>query len=243
MTVRTATRRDRPAIRDVARRSLQASYSLDPEAIFTAVAEWYEEDRLERTLDDDRRPVLVATREAQVVGFAETELAASGESATVLWLHVDPAYRGEGVGTALFERTRERLEAAGVDRIGARVLSDNADGNEFYRAQGFERVGEDEVEIAGETHRENVYAEAPETGLHSTESGDGDTVYVDESDWDDGSLGRFYTVYADEAGATRYGYFCSNCNRLANAMNAMGRIECGECGNARKPTRWDAAYL
>jgi len=26
-------------------------------------------------------------------------------------------------------------------------------------------------------------------------------------------------------------------------MDAMGRMECGTCGNQRRPTRWDSAYL
>jgi hypothetical protein len=26
-------------------------------------------------------------------------------------------------------------------------------------------------------------------------------------------------------------------------MSANGRIKCAECGNTRKPTRWDASYL
>ena len=125
MRVRNAERRDRPAIRDVARRSLQASYSLSPEAITGAVSEWYDEAALERATDDDDRRLLVADREGQVVGFAESEL--SGEDATLLWLHVDPAYRGEGIGTALFEETRDRLTEAGADRMVGRVLADNVD--------------------------------------------------------------------------------------------------------------------
>ena len=124
-----------------------------------------------------------------------------------------------------------------------RVLNDNLDGNAFYEAQGFEKLREDEVEIAGRTYFENVYAEASDEGLQPTESADGETVFIDESDWDDGSAGKFYAVYADEDATEHYGYFCANCNRLANAMDAMGRIECDSCGNARRPTRWDAAYL
>jgi len=51
------------------------------------------------------------------------------------------------------------------------------------------------------------------------------------------------TSGGDEGRSDRYGYYCGNCDRLANAMDSMGRVECNECGNARKPTRWDAAYL
>lgn len=243
MEIRTANPADRPAIRDVARRSLQASYSLSPAAITTAVSEWYDDETLGEALADDDRRILVAERDGQVVAFAESDLDAAGEGATLRWLHVDPAHRGEGIATDLFEETRDRLEAAGADRLIGRVLNDNLDGNDFYESQGFEKVREAEVEIAGQTYFENVYADATGDGLTSIKAPDGATVYVDESDWDDGSAGKFYTVYTDEDASEQYGYFCANCNRLANAMNAMGRIECDNCGNARKPTRWDAAYL
>lgn len=243
MQIRTAAPGDRPAIRDVARRSLQASYSLSPEAITTAVSEWYDDETLGDALDDEQRLILVAERADQVVAFAESERSPSGGEATLLWLHVDPAYRGEGIATEIFEETRKRLAAAGAEKMVGRVLNDNLDGNDFYEAQGFEKVREDEVEIGGQTYFENVYADAADGELTSIKTSDGETVFVDESDWDDGSAGKFYTVYTDEEATEQYGYFCANCNRLANAMNAMGRIECDSCGNARKPTRWDAAYL
>ena len=243
MEIRTANEGDRPAIRDVARRSLQASYSLSPEAITTAVSEWYDEAGLSETMADDDKLLLVAVQDDQVVGFAESELSSSGEDATLLWLHVDPAHRGENIGTDLFEQTRERLSDAGADRMVGRVLGDNLDGNSFYESQGFEQIRQDEVEIAGHTYFENIYAESTDHELQSVKAPDAATVYVDEDDWDDGSVGKFFTVYSDEAASNLYGYFCANCNQLANSMDAMGRIECDNCGNARKPTRWDAAYL
>ena len=49
-------------------------------------------------------------------------------------------------------------------------------------------------------------------------------------------------MYADDAGETRWGYFCGNCETVNNAMDSMGRIECNECGNMRKPDEWDAAH-
>ncbi|WP_123537434.1 GNAT family N-acetyltransferase [Halosimplex salinum] len=243
MEIRTAAPGDRPAIRDVARRSLQASYSLSPEAITTAVSEWYDEDGLGDAIAAEDRLLLVADHDDQVVGFAESERSSSGSDATLLWLHVDPAYRGRDIGSRLFEETCDHLAEAGADRVVGRVLSDNLDGNSFYESQGFEQVRQDEVEIAGERYVENVWAESADDDLQSIKSADGETVYVDESDWDDGSAAKFYTVYSDEERDDHYGYFCANCNRLANAMDAMGRIECDNCGNASKATRWDAAYL
>jgi ribosomal protein S18 acetylase RimI-like enzyme len=250
MEIRHADVSDKPAIRDIARRSLQASYSLSPQAITSAVEEWYGEQRLTESLEDEDRLLLVAERDGQVVAFSESTLAETtlagadggGHNATILWLHVDPAYRGEGLGTALFSETRERLHERGVGLIQGRVLADNAEGNSFYESHGFESVGRNDVTIDGRAHVENVYVEEP-TGMQTLTLEDGTTVFVDRDDARTGSLAAFHVVYEDPDGESRYGYFCAYCEQLANAMDAMGRIECDSCGNSRKPTRWDAAYM
>jgi len=241
MEIRRARPADSPAIRDVARRSLGASYSLDPQAITNAIEEWYGEDRLATMLDDPDRVLLVADHAGQVVAFSESVVAAAN-TATMLWLHVDPAYRGEGIATDVFEATREELERLDVQDLRGRVLAENTAGNEFYEQRGFDRVGTDTVEIDGQSYIENIYAESEQWGREAVET-DGRTVYVDHDNHERGSRAPFHVVFTEQEGDTRYGYFCSNCNTLANAMDSMGRIECESCGNVRKPVRWDAAYL
>ncbi|QSG15350.1 GNAT family N-acetyltransferase [Halapricum desulfuricans] len=250
MNVRPATPADRPAIRDIARRSLQTSYSLSPQAITGAIEEWYTEDNLCERLNDEDSLLLVAERDDQVVGFSESTLEDAAvfersdtqQTAMLLWLHVDPSYRGERIGTELFEATRDRLHERGASAIQGRVLAENSEGNGFFERQGFQRIGRRDVEIASRTHVENIYIEEP-SGLTACETPDGETVYADRDDAERGSLGPFYPVYADRDRGERYGYYCGSCEQLANAMDAMGRIECDNCGNSRKPTRWDAAYL
>ncbi|MBV0923645.1 GNAT family N-acetyltransferase [Halomicroarcula limicola] len=242
MNVRPASPADGPAIRDVARRSLQASYSLGPQAITSAIEEWYDEEQLEATLADGDRLLLVADDDGQIVGFSESVLAADN-TGTLLWLHVDPAHRGVGNAASLFERTREQLRELGATHLQGRVLDDNVDGNTFYEEQGFERAGSEEIDIAGQTYVENLYTESERWGREPMETDEGRTVYVDHDNHERGSIAPFHVVYGGEDAEDRYGYFCSNCNTLANAMDSMGRIECDGCGNVRKPLRWDAAYL
>jgi hypothetical protein len=67
-------------------------------------------------------------------------------------------------------------------------------------------------------------------------------LYVDRASGERGAKAPFYHVYADESGETRWGYLCGNCETVNNAMDSMGRIECNECGNMRKPDEWDAAH-
>jgi len=58
-----------------------------------------------------------------------------------------------------------------------------------------------------------------------------------------GSTGPFYPAYTDTDRNERYGYVCGPCNSTNVEMDPMGRLECSDCGNARKPTQWDAAYI
>jgi ribosomal protein S18 acetylase RimI-like enzyme len=241
MEVRTARSGDRPAIRDVARRSMQASYSLDPKTIVGAIEEWYDESRLLEVFEDDGKLLLVAEHDDQVVGFTDSVVTGAG-TAELLWLHVDPDYRSEDYGKQLFEATRDRLAERGATTLRGRVLADNADGNAFYEQQGLVKVGEAEVEIDGTPHVENVYAEDEDVRLEPVDD-DGRTVYVDHEDHERGSVAPFAVVYTSEDGEDLYGYWCSNCESLSNAMDPMGRIQCDSCGNSRKPTRWDSAYM
>lgn len=242
MNVREATTDDGDAIREVARRSLEASYSLSPQAIEGAIEKWYTEDALAEMLADEAYLVLVAEEDSEVIGFAESLGATTEPEADLLWLHVAPEHRGKGAGEALFEATRERLSERGVEHLRGRVLADNAEGNDFYERHGFEKVGEGEVEIDGSPYVENVYVEeVPD--LEPIAGPDGEELFVDRADADRGSKAEFATVYTDPNRETKYSYFCTNCDSLVTSMDAMGRLECESCGNHRKPTRWDAAYM
>jgi ribosomal protein S18 acetylase RimI-like enzyme len=241
MEIREADARDSPAIRDVARRSLQASYSLDATAITAAIEEWYDDEAVAEKLADDEQYLLVATVDGQVVGFSESYLT-DETSAQLRWLHVDPNFRGAGYGARLYDKTRTVLAEDDIVSIEGRVLADNADGNAFYREQGLSRVGEETIEIDGQEYTENVYADTDQVGIEAIDV-EGETRYVHYGATDQGSQAPFYTVYTDEDTTEVYGYLCGECGSPANAMGAMGGIECDECGNKRKPTRWDAAYL
>jgi ribosomal protein S18 acetylase RimI-like enzyme len=252
MEIREATAVDGDAIRRIARDSMEGSYSLSPRAIEGAITQWYDDEALSRKHDEEDTLLLVAEDEGDVRGFSESDLVAEGGNGDLLWLHVDPAHRGSGVGTALFERTREALLDMGAAQLRGKVLDDNAEGNDFYEAFDFERVGTDEVEIDDEIYVENIYMKAgtaevdvePDTVGGPVETPDGREMYVNEDHVERGSNGPFFTAYTDPefTEENKYGYFCANCETLDNAMDTMGRVKCNECGNLRKATRWDATY-
>lgn len=68
----------------------------------------------------------------------------------------------------------------------------------------------------------------------------GETVYVAPDEEEKGSKGPFFVVYRAEDRSDRYGYLCSHCDTLNNAMDPMGRLVCNECGNTKNPEEWDA---
>jgi ribosomal protein S18 acetylase RimI-like enzyme len=242
MQVRQATADDAKTVRGVAKRSMEASYSLSPSAIEGAVNNWYNQEGFTEKLEDDNLLCLVMEREDEVVAFAES--AVVGNRGDVLWLHVEPVYRGEGIGNRLYEETVAKLNERGAKSVRGRVLADNTQGNAFYEGQGLTKAGEGRVEIGAEQYIENIYAEPTEgDALLQITGPDGQDLFVDQNDGDRGSKAEFYIVYGSDQRENRWGYFCSNCENLVSSMDAMGRMQCDSCGNRRRPTRWDAAYL
>lgn len=156
MDVRPATAADREAIEHVATESLKASYSLDPATIEDATEEWYGAEAFAEKLDDDHLILLVGETDG-VVAFSESVRVAGRGRGDLLWLHVHPDHRGQGIGSALYDRTTERLLEEGVQYLRSRVLADNRSGASFYEERGFERVGRDRLDIDGATFEEYIY--------------------------------------------------------------------------------------
>lgn len=220
---------------------MEASYSLSPAAIDTAVSNWYSDEEFGGKLDDSELFVLVAEGDDGVLAFSESTVV--GDQGDVLWIHVDPMYRGEGIGTELFERTRETLAEHGARSLRGRVLADNEQGNSFYEEHGLVKTGEDRVEIDDTPYVENIYTEQKHDDLEPITGPEDEQLFVDHADPDRGSKGPFHVVWLDRGREEPYGYSCGNCGALVTSMDSMGQMECTECGNHRKPTRWDAAYL
>jgi GNAT superfamily N-acetyltransferase len=74
----------------------------------------------------------VLTDSGEVVGFAVVARRSPG-GAEILWIAVDPARRGHGLGTTLLERVLGELAAAGVSVVEAKTL-DRSAGYQPYEA-------------------------------------------------------------------------------------------------------------
>mgnify|MGYP005844584951 CR=1 FL=1 len=240
MEIREATAEDGPAIRSIALRSMEASYSLSPSTIESAIMQWYGVDSFGELLDDDDTIILMTERDGEPVAFSESILVE--DRGDIHWIHVAAMHRGEGIGQSLYEATQERLREEGAETIRGLVLAMNSEGNRFWKNRGLQKVGEGTVEVDGTAFVENVYVDEDSVELKPVVIEDTE-LYIDRGDSERGSAGPFYTVYTDESRETRYSYYCGNCETLVTAMDTMGRLSCEECGNQLKPTRWDAAYM
>lgn len=52
-------------------------------------------------------------------------------------VYVEPAFRGDGVGTVLLDAAEEALRSAGVDIVTIEVLADNEAARRLYRDHGY----------------------------------------------------------------------------------------------------------
>jgi GNAT superfamily N-acetyltransferase len=253
MEIREAKREDTAAVRDVALSSLHQSYAhfLEEETIENAIEQWYGEGRLDELISDEAADVFIPVLEVdgEVVGFAQCHLVEFPERVgEIHWLHVHPDHRGEEYGSQLYEFVREYFEGQGVDRFKGFVFAANEPGNEFYEGRDYESAYTHTQEIAGEAFTENVWVDVPEgeeyrRTVEPHENEDGESLYVAYKEASVGSRGAFHVSYLDEDLENRYGWYCSVCESFDNAMDPSGRVVCNDCGNVRKPTRWDAAYL
>lgn len=249
MRIRAGTPNDFPGMRDVANRSLAASYDdvLDAEARQRAVESWYGADQsppsvLAEEMDDGRTVVLVAEEDGEIAGFAQAFLAEG--VGCIEWIHVRPDRRDEGVGDDLRARIEELLAERGADRIEARVIEANEAGRAFYEARGYElestrqiRIGEERVseltlvaDAGGSDHAEPV------------ETGERQDVEIATDEAEHGTKGPFHPTFSEESREERLGWHCGACDSLDVNMGTMGEIVCDDCGNQRRPRRWDAAY-
>jgi len=248
MDIRAATATDIDAIRSVARQSLVASYghAVDEALLSEAIDEWYDAEEIGTDIDGDA-VVPVAVVDGAVVGFAESYVVGRRERVGEIdWLHVHPDHRESGIGSALLEHVEAELRAADVDRIEANVLVANKAGAGFYEREGYGLAGERAVEIGDRTFEERRYQKRTTrlTGISDAtyETDDGETVHVAFDESERGSSAPFYAAYTDSDRSRLYGYLCGSCEGTNIAIDTMDRMECLDCNNRRKPSRWDAAY-
>ena len=247
MELRSLAPGDGPPVRRIAGRSMESAFEsmIPAPVIHKAIEEWYGTEEFDSYLSDDDMDFVVAEKDGEVVGFTQSHVVEALGKGRILWVHVDPDHRSEGIGSELVGATIDRLHERGIDSVTALVLAEHEEGRAFYEANGFSLLSNRTVRIAGEEFREHVMLEnrSPEQPPKLHVDTNGEEFYVDVAESDRGSHAPFAPVYRDPDRNHRYGWFCTACESVETAMDPMGRIRCASCDNTRRPTRWDAAYL
>ncbi len=145
ITVRPARLDDAEAIARVCADGWRDTYRelLEPERIEAAIAEYSTPERIRREIDprEGWDGWIVAVEDGVVVGAGGGGLTGPGVG-EVFVLYLDPARRGEGIGTLLLEAITDRQRAQGAREQWVSVQPDNTKGLPFYAARGFEVRGE-----------------------------------------------------------------------------------------------------
>lgn len=262
-------------IRELIESTLTASYALSPQQIEALLEEYFDKERLAEAFNASDAATLVAEStidgtETTVGGIVEGEFDETDGNGELRWLFVDPEHRGKGIGTELFDAAIEKLRERGAENITATTFEANREGAQFFEQLGFEHTDDRQVEVAGETLIEHVYAEysteaetasesdseghsdadLPNTettdGVTTATTDDGQRVYVDLAEEESGTEDSFFVAYTDEGHTEQFGYYCSNCGSLDTVMDNMSRIECSDCSNVhaeRSDEAYDDSYL
>jgi N6-L-threonylcarbamoyladenine synthase len=115
-------------------RDVDALYRLERAAFGIENHPW-SRDQFAEEFAADNRLWLGFSADGALVGY--TGLAIAGDTADLLRLGVDPAYRRGGVGRRLLEAAQEQLRRRGVNRVLLEVRTDNEAAIALYRDCGF----------------------------------------------------------------------------------------------------------
>lgn len=190
-SIRPAEPDDADRINEIASSTMTADYALSPQDIEGIVDAEFDPDALRDRFDREGTAAFVAEIDAEdstiLAGFVEV---GDDDGDAIRWLHVDPERRGQGVGTALFERALEELSSRGVDEPRALALEDNTSSGAFFERFDFVQTDQREVEFGGRDLVEYVYTEGASgdegAAAGSTDAGaESDSDAADESDQGD----------------------------------------------------------
>lgn len=109
---------------------------------FSNLYRTWDEYEVTHLYNSESEYVLVAEVDGQVVGFAMGTVIEKARSAWnyghLLWLGVEPGFARHQIGSQLFDRFREIMEAAGIRMLMVDTQSDNEPAVRFFQRKGFE---------------------------------------------------------------------------------------------------------
>ena len=150
MTVRYAESRDIPGMIELLKQVGQVHHEIRPD-LFRSGAQKYDEAALQKLLEDETRPILIADLEGRVAGYAFCILQIT-ENDPVLMdrrvlyiddLCVEEALRGQGIATRLYSQVLTLARELHCDAVTLNVWSGNDSAMAFYEKSGLkpQKVG------------------------------------------------------------------------------------------------------
>jgi GNAT superfamily N-acetyltransferase len=137
MNLRPAVPEDIPALNDLAwKAKAHWGYSADQ-------LESWRQDLETEAEDLPMRPVFLAEKEGQPIGFVQIATDAQPWELWALWVH--PAHMGQGLGKTLLQWAKRQAATAGQSEL---AIDSDPNAASFYQSQGAQLVGVVEAPIA-----------------------------------------------------------------------------------------------
>ncbi len=143
MEIRRATHADTERINALLRQVLEVHHGIRPD-LFRANAKKYTDEELSAILSDEEKPIFVATREGEVLGYAfcyfvqhkENNILTDVKSLYIDDLCVDESARGAHIGSALYEYVVSFAREQGCYNLTLNVWAGNEGALRFYQSKG-----------------------------------------------------------------------------------------------------------
>lgn len=147
-TIRRARAEDLETLGRLGALLVKLHHDLDPERFIAATPRTMDgyASYLGTQLDNPDVIVLVADRDGHVVGYTYAGIegtdymALRGPAGALYDIVVDPAHRGQGIGTKLLDATLAALEARGVPRVVLSTAEGNESAQRLFARLGFRRT-------------------------------------------------------------------------------------------------------
>jgi RsiW-degrading membrane proteinase PrsW (M82 family)/GNAT superfamily N-acetyltransferase len=146
LTIRRATEKDIPLIRELSSRIWPATYSniISTEQITYMLELMYSENALRAQMKDQHEFVIVSDG-ATPVGFASISLV-EPRTYKLHKIYILPGNQGKGVGRFVIEQLVNAIIRKGGNRLRLNVNRNNK-ARDFYERLGFTHVGEEDIDI------------------------------------------------------------------------------------------------
>ncbi|MDF3415377.1 GNAT family N-acetyltransferase [Sulfitobacter sp. M57] len=119
--------------------------------------------KTEALISDPDQFILVSQNDEGIDGFirvtSNAQPPVEGCSTTeIATLYVQPRHHGKGIGKRLLHTALRHCRDQGKDAVWLTTNAENAPAIAFYRAQGFEHVGETYFRVQDQGYLNNVYS-------------------------------------------------------------------------------------